>query len=53
MWANIAVVTAVGLVVFFTIRSAYKNHKSGTSSCSCGLNCSHCGGACHADKKSK
>ena len=43
---NLIVLAALALAVGLAIRSIWKSHKSG--GCSCGGNCSSCGGCCHA-----
>ena len=42
---NLIVIAVLALAVGLAIRSIWKSHKSG---CSCGGNCSSCGGCCHS-----
>lgn len=41
---NILIVLIVGVILFFCIRSIYRNRKKGDYSC--GFGCEGCGGSC-------
>lgn len=43
---DVIVLAVIGLVVALVIRSMWKNHKNGKSSCGCSGNCGGCSAGC-------